>query len=284
MIQDLGDKKLNNAYEIRKAEPGDRFFRFDRDKILVRVLPDGQLLLPEAGDLGCPRGQYLFAIGDDRYFLELPSEDVPSKDVQRDAFDVPEGFTFESVRNFRRLEVKELAFAAATAYHLYQWYRDNRFCGRCGHPTCHSDRERALCCPACGNVIYPKIAPAVIVALTDGDRILLTRYNGRAYKRYALIAGFTEIGETAEETVRREVMEEVGLEVKNITYYKSQPWGTDSNLLLGFFCELDGSDQITMDADELSTAEWFERGEIPEQDDGFSLTREMMGVFQRGER
>lgn len=145
-------------------------------------------------------------------------------------------------------------------------------------------RERALCCPECGNIIYPKIAPAVIVALTDGDRILLTRYNGRAYKRYALIAGFTEIGETAEETVAREVMEEVGLKVKNITYYKSQPWGTDSNLLLGFFCELDGSDGITMDEEELSTAEWFHRGEMPEEDDGFSLTREMMAVFQRGER
>ena len=283
MIQDLGDKKLNNAYETRMPAPGDRFFRFDRDKILVKVLPDGRLLLPTAEDLGCPQGQYLYAIGDDRFFLEMP-QDASSKGVRQEAFDVPEGFSFESVRNFRRLEVKELAFAAATAYHLYQWYRDNRFCGRCGHPAVHSEKERALCCPDCGNVIYPKIAPAVIVALTDGDRILLTRYNGRAYKRYALIAGFTEIGETAEETVRREVMEEVGLRVKNITYYKSQPWGTDSNLLLGFFCELDGSDRITMDAEELSTAAWFHRGEMPEQDDGFSLTREMMAVFERGER
>lgn len=279
MIQDLGEKRLNNAYELRRPASGDRFFRFDKDKILVRTQPDGRILLPTAGELGCPPGQYLFAIGGDRYFLELPS-----KGVRQGAEVMPEGFTFESVRNFRKLELKELAFAAATAYHLYQWYRDNRYCGRCGRPVCHSDQERALHCPSCGNTIYPKIAPAVIVALTDGDRILLTRYNGRAYKKYALIAGFTEIGETAEQTVAREVMEEVGLKVKNITYYKSQPWGTDSNLLLGFFCELDGSDQITMDEDELSTAEWFHRGEMLEEDDGFSLTREMMAVFQRGER
>ena len=279
MIQDLGDKKLDNAYQNQTPEPGDQFFRFDRDKILVKTLPGGRLLLPTAGELGCPQGQYLFSIGDDRYFLELPSKGAGDLTLR-----APEGFTFESVRGFRRLEIKELAFAAATAYHLYQWYRDNRFCGRCGHPVEHSSRERALCCPSCGNTIYPKIAPAVIVALTDGDRIVLTRYNGRAYKRYALIAGFTEIGETAEETVRREVMEEVGLKVKSITYYKSQPWGTDSNLLLGFFCQLDGSDRITMDEDELSTAEWFYRGEMPEQDDGFSLTREMMEKFRRGER
>lgn len=183
MIQDLGDKKLDNAYQNQTPEPGDQFFRFDRDKILVKTLPGGRLLLPTAGELGCRRAQYLFSIGDDRYFLELPSKEAGDLTLR-----APEGFTFESVRGFRRLEIKELAFAAATAYHLYQWYRDNRFCGRCGNPVEHSSRERALCCPSCGNTIYPKIAPAVIVALTDGDRILLTRYNGRAYKRYALIA------------------------------------------------------------------------------------------------
>lgn len=91
-----------------------------------------------------------------------------------------------------------------------------------------------LRCPKCGNLIYPKIAPAVIVAVTRGDQILMTRYQGRDYKGYALIAGFTEIGETAEDTVRREVMEEVGLQVKDLRYYGSQPWGADANLLLGF--------------------------------------------------
>lgn len=131
-------------------------------------------------------------------------------------------------------------------------------------------------------MIFPKIAPAVIVGVINGNKILLTKYNGRVYKKYALIAGFTEIGETAEETVAREVMEEVGLKVKNIRYYKSQPWGTDCNLLLGFFCDLDGDDTITMDEKELSTAEWFERDEMPVDDDGFSLTREMMSIFKRG--
>jgi len=110
----------------------------------------------------------------------------------------------------------------------------------------------------------------------------MTKYAGRSYKKYALIAGFTEIGETAEETVAREVMEEVGLKVKNIRYYKSQPWGVDGNLLLGFFADLDGEGEIHLDENELSEGEWFARDAMPAHDDGISLTREMMGVFEKG--
>ena len=137
-------------------------------------------------------------------------------------------------------------------------------------------------CPECGNMIFPKIAPAVIVAVTDGDRILMSKYAGRTYKRYALIAGFVEIGETAEQTVQREVMEEVGLQVKNVRYYKSQPWGVESDLLMGFFCDLDGSDAIHIDENELAMAEWFDRDNMPAHDDGISLTREMMRIFEEG--
>ena len=102
-------------------------------------------------------------------------------------------------------------------------------------------------CACCGNMVYPKIAPAVIVGVIYDNKILMTKYSDREYKKYALIAGFTEIGETAEETVRREVMEEVGLHVKNIRYYKSQPWALSGSLLAGFFCELDGDDTISRD-------------------------------------
>ena len=83
-----------------------------------------------------------------------------------------------------------------------------------------------------------------------------------------------------EETVEREVMEEVGLKVKNLRYYKSQPWGYDSNVLMGYFAELDGDESITMDTEELSKAQWFAREEMPAHNDGISLTREMMGVFE----
>ena len=111
------------------------------------------------------------------------------------------------------------AFAGITATQLHRWKESRRFCGRCGHETEDSKTERAVVCPFCGQTEYPKICPAVIVAITDGDRIILSRYrvSNNPYRGYALIAGFVEIGETFEDTVRREVMEEVGLKVKKIS-------------------------------------------------------------------
>ena len=139
-----------------------------------------------------------------------------------------------------------------------------------------------LHCPKCGLVEYPKICPAVIVGITNGDKIVLSKYAGREYKKYALIAGFAEIGESIEDTVRREVYEEVGLKVKNLQFYKSQPWSFTDTLLFGFFCQVDGDDTITMDERELSVAQWASREEVPEDPEGISLTREMMTVFKEG--
>lgn len=277
MIQDLGERKLYNQFEYRQAKPGDGIFVFDNDKILVCRREDGRLVVPEAVAFSGQQMQYLFRIEEDGYFLLTQLAESEALTALEG-----EGFFWETTRNLRELAFKELAFAASTAHHLYTWYRDSRFCGRCGQPMIHDSKERMMRCETCGNQVYPKIAPAVIVGVINGDKILFTKYNGRAYKKYALIAGFTEIGETAEETVAREVMEEVGLKVKDITYYKSQPWGTDSNLLLGFFCHLDGDDKITMDTEELSTAEWVSRADMDVRDDGISLTREMMRVFKEG--
>ena len=161
------------------------------------------------------------------------------------------------------------------------WYRARRFCPACGQPLVHDDRERMMRCNSCGQMEYPKICPAVIVGVTNGDRLLLTKYAGGNYRRYALIAGFAETGETIEETVEREVMEEVGLKVKNLRYYKSQPWSFSDTLLMGFFAEVDGDIEINLDETELSEGRWCTREEIPE-DDGISLTREMMRVFKEG--
>ena len=129
---------------------------------------------------------------------------------------------------------------------------------------------------------FPKICPATIIAVRDGNRLLLSKYAGRTYKKYALLAGYTEIGETIEETVKREVMEEVGLKVKNIQYYKSQPWSFSDTLLMGFYCDLDGEDKITLDQDELALAEWFEREDLPEVTSDESLTNEMIQMFKLG--
>lgn len=273
MIQDIEPKKMKNQFVDTQVENSDSVFAFDGEQLVIHKNREGILTLPERRGMKGENGDftYLFAIDNTRYFLYR-------KEIEA----LPMGFETVNVRGLRQITSKDVCFAAATAYHLYIWYRDNKICGRCGVILVHSDAQRMLKCPVCGNEVYPKVAPAVIVGVCDGDKILLTKYAGRAYKRYALIAGFTEIGETAEETVKREVMEEVGIKVKNIRYYKSQPWGTDSNLLLGFFADLDGSGEISLDREELSTGEWFPRDNIPVEDDGISLTRDMIEAYRSG--
>ena len=185
-----------------------------------------------------------------------------------------------SMQEFRGLRPMWKAFAAITAVQLHNWYRSRRFCGCCGAKLEKSHKERAMVCPECGQLEYPKICPAVIIGITNGSRIMMTKYAGREFTNYALVAGFVEIGESFEDTVRREVMEEVGLRVKNITYYKSQPWSFSDTLLGGFFCQVDGSEECTMDREELSLAEWMEREDMPVRSQDISLTSEMMEAFR----
>ena len=139
-----------------------------------------------------------------------------------------------------------------------------------------------MVCKSCGLVEYPKLSPAVIVGVRDGDRLLLTRYL-QGYRHWALVAGYCEVGESLEQTVAREVMEETGLNVKNLSYFASQPWPFSDSLLMGFFCDLDGSDRVTLQQDELSEARWFLRGELPVQPSRASLTSSMIEAFGRGE-
>ena len=217
---------------------------------------------------------YLFAIDDTEYYLaDLREEDIP------------EGYGWWIVRNAPEHRAQDQHFAEYTAYQLYVWYRDNQFCGRCGTHTEADGSLRMLRCPKCGNMIFPRITPAIMVAVTHEDKILVTRYKGRAYKGYAMIAGFNEIGETAEETVRREVLEEVGLHVSEVKYFKSQPWGIEGNLMLGYFAKLDGSAEIDLDRQELAQAAWLKREDLAEDTIRYqySLAGDLVDAFRRGE-
>lgn len=280
MIQDIAPLKLNNAYHRKKPKNNSRMLGFiDRMIYLkydekIEFLTYGQwtdTLREQKKEI--PGSVYLFSIGEEDYFLTDIAADTQI-----------EGFAFHKMFSVRTMQPMKDVLAAATAWHLYVWYRDNQFCGRCGTKLAHDTLQRMMRCPKCGNLVFPKIAPAVIIGLTDGDKILMTKYAGREYKRYALIAGFTEIGEAAEETVAREVMEEVGLKVKNIRYYKSQPWGFDSNLLLGYFCDLAEKAEIQLEEEELSLAEWVDYKDVPDDPEGLSLTREMMVHFRESRK
>ena len=138
-------------------------------------------------------------------------------------------------------------------------------------------------CPKCGHTYYPRNSPVVIIAIVDGDRILLTRYNRGGYRRHSLVAGFVEIGETLEDAVRREVMEEVGLRVKNIRYCESQPWPFSSSLIAGFFADVDGDPTVHLNTDgqdELAEGVWVSRDELVLEDSGMSLTWDMIRKFK----
>lgn len=276
MIQDIFPHRFYNTYQQKRPEDNSRILGFcdrmvylsDQDGIRFLTFQEWKSYNQRIGRGMLPL-VYLFTIEDEDYFLT----DIHKEDKIGD-------FRFYKMFDIRPMQPKEAVFAATTAFHLYQWYRDNQFCGRCGKKLIHSEKLRMMQCPCCANMVFPKIAPAVIVGVTNGDRILMTKYAGREYKRYALIAGFTEIGETVEETVQREVMEEVGLKVKKIRYYKSQPWGFDSNLLLGFFCELADEHEICLDREELSLAEWVDYHDILDDPEKLSLTHNMMEYFR----
>ena len=276
MIQDIFPHRFYNTYQQKRPEDNSRILGFcdrmvylsDQDGIRFLTFQEWKSYNQRIGR-GMPPLVYLFTIEEEDYFLT----DIHKEDKIGD-------FRFYKMFDIRPMQPKEAVFAATTAFHLYQWYRDNQFCGRCGKKLIHSEKLRMMQCETCNNMVFPKIAPAVIVGVTHGDKILMTKYAGREYKRYALIAGFTEIGETVEETVQREVMEEVGLKVKNIRYYKSQPWGFDSNLLLGFFCELADEHEICLDREELSLAEWVDYHNILDDPEKLSLTHNMMEYFR----
>ncbi|SET05116.1 NAD+ diphosphatase [Pseudobutyrivibrio sp. C4] len=276
MIQDIFPSKLNNSYRTDAIpKPDDLIIIHSDGKILLKVDEDSKTIsFPRLKDFSIDlKPLYFFEIDGENFFYNT--------DTNIDTTSLPDGFQFYTMRQIRNeyLYPKHYVFASYTAIHLIDWYEANRFCGKCGTKNEHSKSERALVCPNCGHTRYPRINPAVIVGVKNGDKLLLTKYK-TGFAHNALVAGFTEIGETMEETVEREVMEETGLKVKNIHYYKSQPWGIASDILLGYYCDVDGDDTITMDESELKYAQWVSREDIELQPLDYSLTNEMMKMFK----
>ena len=277
MLQDIAPQVYHNEFYIRTPQSHDHFFYIKNGRILLDPtidhfpFPSFQAFALKQPDI-YQHADYLFSISQHDFYL------IDEQAIQLDEGD---GYLFSAPTILRTLAPSWAGFAGVTGTQLHRFYRSRTYCGCCGHKMDKKTDERALICPVCHNVEYPKISPGIIVAVTDQDRILMTKYAGRTNPHFALIAGFTEIGETLEETVHREVMEEVGLKVKNLRYYKNQPWSFSDSLLVGFFAELDGSPEIHRDASELATAEWYSRAEMPHHTLDISLTHEMIEVFRQ---
>ena len=277
MIQDIFPSHLDNHYDPNKKAVSDSLvvsFRNTKE-LLIRIDNDAAKVeyprLSECDGLNVNELVFLFSIDEEDFFL-YEKEIIP-----------PEGFGYNDIKVLRerQYESQKYVYGAYTAYQLAEWYSVSRYCGRCGANNENDSAERARICPKCGNRIYPRINPAVIIGVTDkkNNKLILTKYR-TGFGHNALVAGFTEIGETLEETVAREVMEEVGLKITNVRYYKSQPWGIASDILAGFFCDVEGDSTIHMDKTELKYAEWVAPEDVVLQPMEYSLTNEMMKLFK----
>ena len=174
-------------------------------------------------------------------------------------------------------EEKEF-FRAGRAFHLMDWQRANRYCGVCGSKTSYDPAEGAMRCPCCGEIYYPVISPAIIVAVEKDGKLLMGHGANFPPGRFSVLAGFVEPGESLEECVRREVYEETKIRVKNIKYFGSQPWPFPRSLMLGFNAEWE-SGEIEVDGLEVTQASWFAPDEIPDVFRGLSISWKLIENF-----
>ncbi len=231
-------------------------FAFRGNEMLVSenaglvTLPSAELLPPSCLDIesthciGEWRGQTCLA-------LELPAE-----------WTIPGGWQTLALRaTYLRLD-EPLFWIAGRAFQIVHWDRTHRFCGCCGAPTVLHEGERARLCVRCNLLAYPRISPAIMVLITRGRELLLLRSPNFPPGIYSALAGFVEPGETLEQTVVREVREEVGIEVKNLRYFGSQPWPFPHSLMIAFSAEYASGD-VTPDGREVESANWYDIDQLP---------------------
>jgi NAD+ diphosphatase len=199
--------------------------------------------------------------------------DVPCFASDGDGTD-EDGAELDLFSLFARLPETEW-FIAGRAVQIVDWARTHRFCGRCGTATVHNDIDRAMKCPSCGLLAFPRLAPAIITLVRKGEQALLARGVNFRGPMYSALAGFVEPGENLEQAVVREVREEVGIEVGNVRYVSSQPWPFPHSLMLGF--EADWvSGEIEIDPKEILDAGWYSRDSIPNIPPGISIARKLI--------
>ena len=255
----------------KKTEPA-WWFVFRGDKLLIK-LKSKAAAIPCATDLESLnlkpiRKQYLGTLdGRACYSAELAA-----------GASAPEGMAFQGLRPLFGLLEENLFWLAGRAIQVMNWDQTHQYCGRCGTPTQTRPNERAKVCPRCGLINFPRISPAIIVAVLKDKQILLTRAHRFPPGLYSVIAGFVEPGEALEECVRREVKEEVGIEVENICYFGSQPWPFPNSLMVAFTADY-ASGKITIGETEIADAGWFTANNLPPIPDRVSISRRLIDWF-----
>ncbi len=191
---------------------------------------------------------------------------------------LPAGFVFEELRSlFSRLE-DGVYEGALTAVHLIEWDKNSQFCSRCRAEMRTRADIRAKECPECGRLEFPRISPAIIVLIERGESLLLARSSRFPGKFFSVLAGFAEPGESLEEAVRREVMEETGIAVKDVKYFGSQPWPFPDSLMIGFTAQYE-SGEIRIDGEEIAEAGWYRADNLPQIPGKLSIARQLIDWF-----
>jgi NAD+ diphosphatase len=270
----------------RVNPPNDRkepayWFLYQGEKLLV--WPNGDTasvpLLEDIAELEVApvRHEYLGYIEDERG----QQTDCYSGEIGPDA-PLPHGMTADGLRQLFPLLGETMSALAGRAIQVVGWDRSHLFCGHCGTPTEILEHERARRCPQCGLTSYPRISPAIIIAVVrptpDGHQLLLARNHRFPPGRYSVLAGYVEPGESLEECAEREVFEEVGIRIKNIRYFGSQPWPFPNSLMIGFTAEHE-SGEIALEESELAEAQWFQADALPGLPPSFTIARRLINWF-----
>ncbi|MBU2699881.1 NAD+ diphosphatase [Sporomusaceae bacterium BoRhaA] len=191
---------------------------------------------------------------------------------------IPDGFFLRQPRQLYGYLKNDLMKFTLRSFHLVNWLKNNKFCGRCGGKMVPSTDELAMKCTDCDFLVYPRLSPAMIVAVVKDHKLLLAHSNKFPSGRYSVLAGFVEPGETLEDCVKREVKEEVGIEVKNIRYFDSQPWPFPDSLMIAFTAEY-SSGELSIDNNEILAADWFSPDNFPDLPGNESIAKRLINWF-----
>ncbi len=194
---------------------------------------------------------------------------------------LPEGYSLTGLRSWLGRVEPAVFYLAGRAQQVVEWHATHRFCGRCGAETEDHPEDRAKVCPNCHLVSYPRLSPSIIVLVTRGEEMLLARNANWPANMYSTLAGFVEPGESIEQTVHREVEEEVGIRVRNLRYLGSQSWPFPNSLMLGFHAEYDSGDIVCQEG-EIADARWFRYDDLPNVPPGTAISRWLIDDFIRG--